>query len=167
MRAHGSLDSFGTILSGLAKRLGLESQLFERRLQHDWKQLVGDPVAAHTWPNQIRFKKLYVIVRNSVWMQQLTFLKPELLAKLNDRAGGPLLTDISLRVGEVPKGSPLCDKSTLPPTLVVPASELPADMQAHLSSIQDPAIRQRLTEVIATYTAQVPHQAASDPSPAP
>ena len=107
MRAHGSLDSFGTILSGLAKRLGLESPLFERRLQHDWKQLVGDPVASHTWPDQIRFKKLYVIVRNSVWMQQLTFLKPELLAKLNDRAGGPLLTDISLRVGEVPMGSPL------------------------------------------------------------
>ncbi|WP_455245184.1 DUF721 domain-containing protein [Petrachloros mirabilis] len=167
MRSPGPLDSVGTILSGLAKRLGLESQLFEQRLQHEWKTLVGDPIAAHTWPDHIRFKKLYVIVRNSVWMQQLTFLKPELLAKLNNRAGGPLLTDISLRVGEVPMAALPHQKSTDPPAPTFPASELPADMQAPLSNIQDPATRQRLTEVIATYMARVPHQAGSDPSPAP
>ncbi|WP_455379039.1 DUF721 domain-containing protein [Petrachloros mirabilis] len=167
MRTRGSLDSFGTILSGLAKRLGLESQLLERRLQHEWKDIVGDTIAANTWPDQIRFKKLYVTVRNSVWMQQLTFLKPELLTKLNDRAGGPLLTDITLRVGEVPKAVPPPETSTFAPTLVFPTTDVPADIQAHLSGIHDPAIRQKLTEVIATYTARVPPPAGSDPSPAP
>lgn len=167
MRTHGTLDSFSTILAGLAKRLGLESQLFERRLQHEWEHLVGDTIAANTWPDQIRFKKLYVIVRNSVWMQQLTFLKPELLAKLNARAGGPLLTDITLRVGEVPKPASPPERSTQAPTLSFPTDDVPADIKAHLAGIQDPGIREKLTEVIATYTAQVPPQPSPDPSPAP
>src|SRR6478735_2605527 len=97
-----TLDSFGSILSGLSKRLGLESKLLELRLQRRWHDIVGEPMASHTWPVQIRFKKLYLIVRNPVWLQQLVFLKPTLLAKLNDRAGSEMLTDIAFRVGEIP-----------------------------------------------------------------
>ena len=89
MRTHGSLDSFSVILSGLAKRLGLQSHLFELRLQQQWREIIGEPIASHTWPAQVRFKKLYLLVRNSVWLQQLTFLKPTLLAKLNKK-GAPM-----------------------------------------------------------------------------
>src|SRR3972149_5523459 len=102
MPGSGALDSFGTILSGLAKRLGLESRLLELRLQHHWHEIVGEPIASHTWPAQIRFKKLYLIVQNSVWLQQLTFLKPTLLAKINADAGTEFITEIVLRVGEIP-----------------------------------------------------------------
>jgi len=102
MRSSGSLDSFSAILAGLSKRLGLQSHLFELRLQQQWREIIGEPVGSHTWPAQVRFKKLYLIVRNSVWLQQLVFLKPTLLAKLNDRAGSEMLTDIAFRVGEIP-----------------------------------------------------------------
>ena len=102
MRPAGSLDSFGVILSGLSKRLGLQSHLFELRLQQHWCDIIGRPIGAHTWPAQVRFKKLYLIVRNSVWLQQLIFLKPTLLATLNERAGSEMITDIAFRVGEIP-----------------------------------------------------------------
>ena len=103
MRPSGSLDSFGTILSGLSKRLGLQSHLFELRLQQQWREVIGEPVASHTWPAHLRFKKLYLIVRNSVWLQQLIFLKPTLLAKLNEQAGSEVITDLAFRVGEIPE----------------------------------------------------------------
>jgi len=167
MRANSSVDSIGSILSGLAKRLGLESRLFELRLQHDWREIVGDPIASHTWPDQIRFKKLHLIVRHSVWMQQLTFLKPSLLAKLNEQAGTNLLTDISLRVGEIPVSVAPSDHLTEAPAPPLQTVELPAEMRACLSAIQDPAIRQRLTEVIWTYPAQVLPRPGSDPSRSP
>ena len=102
MRPSGSLDSFSIILSGLAKRLGLQTHLFEVRLQQQWREIIGEPVGSHTWPVQVRFKKLYLIVRNSVWLQQLMFLKPTLLAKVNEQAGSELITDIAFRVGEIP-----------------------------------------------------------------
>jgi len=149
MRTQGSIDSFGTILSGLAKRLGLESRLFELRLQHQWQTIVGDPIAAHTCPDQIRFKKLYLIVRNSVWLQQLMFLKPSLIAKLNERAGTELITDIAFRVGEIP----MRDQQAMPvaPMSVTTAVSEAAltEASAHAAAVQDPELRTRLTQMMA------------------
>lgn len=149
MRGPGPVDSFGTILSGLAKRLGLESRLLEVRLQREWSRIVGEPIASHTWPDQIRFKKLYLIVRNSVWMQQLTFLKPALLAKVRE-ANGPLITDLALRVGELPSTSRAGDPASPPPTNQTPAAEAAlTEASAHTAAIQDEDLRRRLTEVMA------------------
>ncbi|BFU94707.1 MAG: conserved protein of unknown function [Nitrospira sp.] len=147
MRGPGPVDAFGTVLSGLAKRLGLESRLLELRLQRDWVRIVGEPIASHTWPDQIRFKKLYLIVRNSVWMQQLTFLKPALLAKLHE-ANGTLITDLALRVGEIPA-------SRSGPVPALPANRVPTteaalvEASAHAAAIQDEELRRRLTQVMA------------------
>jgi hypothetical protein len=149
MRASGPIDSFGTILSGLAKRLGLESRLIELRLQRNWKQIVGEPIGSHTWPDQIRFKKLYLLVHNSVWMQQLIFLKPALLAKINEAAGSALVTDLALRVAEIPAAE-------LSGPDGVPAASFPrlstaamTEASAHAVSIQNPELRERLTQAMA------------------
>lgn len=147
-----SLDSFGSILSGLAKRLGLETRLLELRLQHDWHDILGEPIASHTWPTQIRFKKLYLVVQNSVWLQQLTFLRPTLLAKLRDAVGTELIGEIVLRVGEIPS-------SRSSPDAVSPMgslSEVPmdADTVSHTAGIQDLELRDRFTRVISRYPSQ-------------
>jgi predicted nucleic acid-binding Zn ribbon protein len=167
MAKPGSLDSFGAILSGLAKRLGLESRLVELRLQHRWRDIMGEPIASHTWPDQIRFKKLYVTVPNSVWLQQLTFLKPTLLAKLTAEAGADLIADLVLRVGEMPAPLEAHDQAADNPARPISDAAPPEEVSAHLSAIQDPALRQRLTEVIGTYPSQAPPQAAADPSHVP
>lgn len=147
-----SLDSFGAILSGLAKRLGLETRLLELRLQHDWHDIIGEPIASHTWPTQIRFKKLYLVVQNSVWLQQLTFLKPTLLAKLRDAAGTELIGEIVLRVGEIPS-------SRSAPAAASPGGnlsevQLDADTVSHTTGIQDLELRERFTRVISRYPSQ-------------
>jgi hypothetical protein len=167
MRAQGSLDSFGTILSGLAKRLGLQSHLFELRLQQQWREIVGEPIGSHTWPAQIRYKKLYLTVRNSVWLQQLTFLKPTLLAKLNERAGTDLVTDIAFRVGEIPSGFGLPDQSVEPAAPPPAAPVLSADDAARIDTIQDLVTRRRFTEVIGTYLSRAQPPRGGNPSRVP
>lgn len=147
MRGPGQLDSFGTILSGLAKRLGLQSHLFELHLQQQWRHMIGEPIASHTCPAQVRFKKLLLIVRNSVWLQQLVFLKPTLLAKLNERAGSEMLTDIAFRVGEIPDAAAVGPDSSTQPVEVNDAAMMEA--RAHAAAVQDPELRQRLASVMA------------------
>jgi hypothetical protein len=147
MRSSGSLDSFGAILSGLSKRLGLQSHLFELRLQQQWRDMIGDPVGSHTWPAQVRFKKLHLIVRNSVWLQQLIFLKPTLLAKLNEQGGSEMITDITFRVGEIPKASPQPVPTPIQGIDVSEAAMVEAN--AHAAAVQDPALRHRLAAVMA------------------
>ena len=148
MRGPGSIDSLSNVLEGLARRLGLESKLLESRLRRDWVSIVGEPIASNTWPDQIRYKKLYLLVHNSVWLHQLTFLKPTLLQKLNTVAGGELVSEIVLRVGEIP--------SRVTVSAATPASDgdstvseaVLAEILPHVSAIQDPDLRLQFTLVI-------------------
>ena len=148
MRGIGSIDSLSSILEGLARRLGIESKLLESRLQRDWASIVGEPIASNTWPDQIRYKKLYLLVHNSVWMHQLTFLKPELIQKINGVAGGELVTEIVLRVGEIP--SRVVVSATTPAiNAEFTVSEVVlAEVSSHVSAIQDPDLRLLFTSVI-------------------
>lgn len=154
MPRYSPFDSLGAILSGLAKRLGLESHLVELRLQQQWHEIVGEPIASHTWPAQLRSKKLYLIVPNSVWLQQLTFLKPALQAKLNEEAGTELVAEIVLRLGEIPAPAGMAPE-TAPANRPAPAPDISrAEAASHTAVIQDPDLRQRFTEVISTYPAR-------------
>ena len=149
MRGQSRLDSFGTILAGVAHRLGLESKLFEARLRRHWPEIVGEPIATHTRPHQIRFKKLHVYVHNSVWLQQLTFLKPVLLEKVNRMAGEQLVAEIVLRIGEfsadTTTSAPPAALEATPPQ---PSAELLREAILHTQGIQDPALREQLAAVM-------------------
>lgn len=150
MRGQSRLDSFGTILAGVAHRLGFESKLFEARLRRQWPDIVGEPIATHTRPDQIRFKKLHVYVHNSVWLQQLTFLKPVLLEKVNGMAGETLVTEIVLRIGEFSTerrmSRPAAAVEEPPPS---PSAELLREASLRAQGIQDPVLREQLAAVMA------------------
>lgn len=149
MRGQSRLDSFGSILAGLAHRLGLESKLFEARLRRLWPDIVGEPIATHTRPDQIRFKKLTIFVHNSVWLQQLTFLKPVLLQKVNAMAGEPLVSEIVLRIGEFASEHPALPHAVPPdPILHQPTAELLIEATLHTQGIQDQTLRDHLTAVM-------------------
>ena len=165
MIGSGTFDSFGNILTGLSKRLGLESRLLELRLQHRWRDIVGEPMASHTRPGQIRFKKLYLVVRNSVWLQQLTFLKPALLTKLQTESGTESITDIAFRVGEIPDETETSPASLTGDPKSTQSEKSWTELVAYTAVIQDPSIREQFREVISRYP--VPPRPAKDPSQAP
>ena len=131
MRGQSKLDSFGTILAGLAHRLGLESKLFEARLRRQWPDIVGEAIAIHARPDQIRFRKLTVFVHNSVWLQQLSFLKPVLLEKVNALAGEPLVAEIVLRIGDVPVNTALASSESPDKTVQEPPAALLIEATQH------------------------------------
>jgi len=155
MRGPGSIDSVSNVLEGLARRLGIESKLLESRMRRDWVSIVGEPMASSTWPDQIRYKKLYLLVHNSVWLHQLTFLKPTLIETLNRVVGSGLITDIVLRVGTLPT---VDRAAALPEALRTPAfppsDALLAEISEHVTTIQDPNLRNHLAQLMAQSLAQ-------------
>lgn len=166
---HGprSLDSFATVLTGLARRLGLETMLLEHRLQREWRTIAGEPLASNTWPDQIRYKKLYLRVRNSVWMHQLTFLKPALIQKLATIAGPEAITDIALRVGELTHTDQpsFRNPSVQASGISAPTAALLAEASAHASAVQDPDLRDRLAQLMAQSLAESSVQTAGRSAP--
>lgn len=148
MAKRPSLNPLPDILSRFLKTHGMAIHMLECRLQQHWREIVGDHVARHTRPESIRHRKLYLVAENSVWLQQLLFLKPELLAKINDAADGEALTDIVLRVGTVP--SP--DTCAGTASRVAPAeqneetvsAETRTAIEATVHAIADPDLQARL-----------------------
>jgi hypothetical protein len=76
--------------------------MVEYSLQQQWSEIVGPHIGGHTYPETIRHHKLFLVAENSVWLQQLLFLKSELLSKIAGAIGGDVITDIVLRVGTCP-----------------------------------------------------------------
>ena len=150
MALQSFFDSIASVLNGIARRHGMESKLLEHKLLTHWPDIAGEPVASHTRPDHIRFKKLYLIAENSVWVQHLTFLKPELIAKVNQAAGSTMITDVVLRVGSITRAEPggepeESDEGPAP----APSPESLAEAEAHAATVADPELRAKLAEVMA------------------
>ena len=147
-------DSFvciNTVMKGFSKAYGLEVKMLELRLKKEWHQIVGLPLATHTNPNSIRFRKLTVLAENSAWLQQLVFLKPVLLEKINAFAQAPLISDIVLCVAEKPffKCPPRLELQCSHPQPISSPPETLAFAEALSGCIKDPDLQASLTKLIA------------------
>ncbi len=82
-----------------ASQINVDLELY--RLWEEWSDLVGPAIAQNAWPEGIKGKLLLVNVSSSPWMQQLQYLKSELMEKLNTALGKKAVEDIRFKVGPV------------------------------------------------------------------
>ena len=95
-----NLASFGEALSG-AKRKGLTNQLKRYEPWRYWRDIVGEALAKHTSPAGWRGTTLVITVEHNAWMQELQFMKRELIAKISDACPNTKLKDIRFQVGKI------------------------------------------------------------------
>jgi len=68
-------------------------------LPQRWAEIAGEAIARNARPVKIEKKKLFLTVSNAAWMSELSYLKADLIEKINSMAGGSFIEDISMRVG--------------------------------------------------------------------
>ena len=90
-----------TILQQAIQASKIDVDLDTHRLWQQWKDVVGAAIAENTRPEAIKGKLLLVNVSSAPWMQQLQFLKPELIEKLNETLGKEVVGDIRFKIGPV------------------------------------------------------------------
>jgi len=93
-----SLSTLGRTLEKALGERSLSDGLAPHRARALWDQIVGDDVSAATQAEAVRGGVLFVKVRSSVWSNELTFYKADILRKLNAAVGAPVLTDIHFTV---------------------------------------------------------------------
>jgi len=95
--------SANQVLQLIIEQYGLQGPMAEHHLKQHWVKIVGEQIATHTQPVQIRFHKLYLSIDSPSWMQELAFLKSELLEKINgaltEYQAGVHVEEIILRLG--------------------------------------------------------------------
>lgn len=96
------MERVGNILQGLVKSFGLDRSLAIATIRKQWKSIVGEPIALHSEPQEIKAGIIFITVDVNPWMQQLSFYKADMLAKLRPFH----IRDIRFRLGEIdrPKG---------------------------------------------------------------
>lgn len=135
----------GDIINKYCNRLGLSRRMNEQRLLDAWEEAVGEGVAKRTEPIRIENRVLFLKVTNSVWMQQLQFMKELILKNLHEKTGINFLQDLRFFIGEVEnldKG----EKGQSPKGDLPPLSD--SDMQniaREVSGVQDPEMKKILS----------------------
>ncbi|RLB98206.1 MAG: DUF721 domain-containing protein [Deltaproteobacteria bacterium] len=66
-----------------------------------WASAVGEHIGANTSPAAFKGRLLIVNVVDSAWLQQLWFLKKDILGKVNDCLGEDLVGEIKFKIGPV------------------------------------------------------------------
>jgi len=93
------MQSLQNILKTFIKNHGLESGVVLTAIRHQWTNLVGETISAHTFPDTVKGTVLNLIVDTPQWMHHLSFFKEEITAKLKPYA----VNDIRFRIGRLPE----------------------------------------------------------------
>jgi len=126
------------LLSAFLRGTPAEKRLKEGGIWLIWPDAVGPRIASHAAPVSFRDGTLTVAVDSAPWLQQLSFLKGELIGKLNGRLGEPLVAELHLKAGVVPK--PEKPRETAPKKQPLTEEDL-ALIQKDAEGIADPELR--------------------------
>jgi predicted nucleic acid-binding Zn ribbon protein len=76
-------EKIGSILNDVLIKFGLKQEIERHKALFIWNQVVGKEIASHTKPGWITNGILWIMVDDSIWCQELEFLKNQIREKIN------------------------------------------------------------------------------------
>lgn len=128
-------------------RLGLGVGVANVVIHRVWPEVVGEEVARRSQPGMLKNGRLQVTVIDAVWLQQLTMLKPRILASLESHLGTRIVRDIFFTLGTLsfpatrPERAAPRKRDGLSP-------EMEAHVQEILRPVQDEECRKVLGRIL-------------------
>jgi len=125
MSGQDALKPLAEGLGGLTESWGHQKYLLG--LTRRWPKMVGPTLAQNSLPAYFIGTELWIYAAHALWMQQLSFSKPELLDKINaflQQCGGPQVSDLrwTLQPADFPS-LPETGKTSPPPAPLDPERE--------------------------------------------
>jgi predicted nucleic acid-binding Zn ribbon protein len=96
-------EQVNAVLERVLSALNLGLKVKQYRIWDVWNSVVGEAIARQAQPQHIRAMVLWVAVSSSTWMQQLEFMKRQIVERINERIGEKVISDIRFRIGEITK----------------------------------------------------------------
>lgn len=92
--SHGHPVALSGLLDAVISELGLGQKLAECRARLAWDSAVGEQLAQHAQPKTVKKGRMEIAVSSPVWSSQLSFMKREILKRINAEAGSEIVTDL-------------------------------------------------------------------------
>jgi hypothetical protein len=138
------------ILGPYLQSTGLKRRLEENRMLCLWPEIVGKAISENTQPLAVRNRVLQVKVINSVWMQQLQYLKGMILQKIKSQSESQEIEDIKFYLGEIEKSKGETGQNwATPVSWETLEKEEKEKIAKEVEPIRDPDIRECLARLFA------------------
>jgi predicted nucleic acid-binding Zn ribbon protein len=98
------VEALGSVLGRVLGKLGLSREMSGWQAVTVWPSLVGPRIARHTRAVGFRDGTLQIEVEGSAWMQELGYLKRDLVRRINQHLGSEHVRDVRF---VVPRGGSL------------------------------------------------------------
>jgi len=95
------------------------------RLRKAWPTMVGPDLANHSAPDRLFQGKLFVVCKDSQWMQTFTFVRIQVLERVNRLCPDSGVKSVVARLGRLPAKSPVAQAPDWPDWHAVKMSNLP------------------------------------------
>ena len=82
-------------IEALARRLEPATPIAQ--IQREWEGVVGPAIAAGCSPVSERAGVVTVVCESAVWAQELSFMAPDLVARINAALPAPRVTELKCR----------------------------------------------------------------------
>lgn len=136
----------GTLLDQLLKSWGLDRLSREREVFARWAEALGEPLARQIRPVAIHHGCLVIGVRDSVWMQELQFMKSDLKKKLNRVLGRGVIQEIRFKIGAWDQEQTPEDPGPAAAPELDPADAAYAEVVTR--TIKDPILREQVKRAL-------------------
>lgn len=124
-------------------------RLKEGKIWLVWERSVGEQIAARARPAAFRDGTLTISVDNAPWMQQLTYLKEEIITRLNKNIGDEMVKEIYLKAGSAPLSNP--HESPIPRQCRILTLEERQKIEENAAVISDPELREVISRLMGTH----------------
>jgi predicted nucleic acid-binding Zn ribbon protein len=91
---HRAARTLGEVLQELLQQYGLADRVKELNAVNGWAEVVGEQIASRAHAKDVRDGCLIVEVSSSAWRNELYYLKPEMIEKINKHIGKKVIHDI-------------------------------------------------------------------------
>ncbi len=140
-KRQAKLQPIGEVLFPLLNKRGMASKFEEKALLKIWPKAVGPQIASRTQIDSFRHGILFVKTVSSVWVQQLHFIKEEILKKLNELYAKSQIKELRFIVGH---------------------TNIPQKESENISHARKTVLRKRDKEMIAECTDSLADQELAD-----
>ncbi len=89
------------VINIILKNIRPSSDISMIKIWDLWQDAVGEVIAKEAKPGAFKDGTLIVHVSSSVWFQQLTFIKRDIILKLNSALSSEMVKEIKLKIGRV------------------------------------------------------------------
>lgn len=88
------MSRVGSFVQATLGSLGVEERVLEQKVLGSWPEVVGPQIAAATNAERISDGTLFVTCKSSMWSNELSLHKPQIVKRLNAAVGKNIVGDI-------------------------------------------------------------------------